>query len=333
MVFKNGQFNIERSNFKQYSSFFSSWFTTMVETRWRWTITSFITAFIADWVFFGLIHWIIALTHGDLAEENLPFNKNSTHWTPCVKNIFGFTSTLLFSIEVHTTVAYGRRAITLECPQSIVTMCLQCIVSSIVQAFLVGILFAKLTRPKSRTQTILFSKQVAISLRNDKLCFIFRVGDMRTSRIINIKVSAFIIRLNINNEVLEDFGQIEMKVETDGCESTFFLWPLTVVHEIDASSPLYNISAADLLCGSIEILAVIEGVIESTGQPVQAKTSYTVKDIIWGNRFVPMVNDSSDVYKVDFSKLSDTIEVDTPLCSAREYEAITSLILNENQLN
>ncbi|KAG6442557.1 hypothetical protein O3G_MSEX002424 [Manduca sexta] len=326
IVTKNGEFNIYNPMHSR-KGFFSSWFMTMVEARWRWTLLHFFMAFTSDWLFFGFIYWIIALAHGDLSEDHLPPNQNATNWVPCVKNIYGFTSTFLFSVEVHTTVAYGKRAITLDCPATITAMCLQCIVCSIFQAFMVGILFAKLTRPKARTQTILFSKQAVVCFRNERLCLIFRVGDMRKSRILNIKTSVFVLKLDTQDEFLEHFEQIELDVEMDGCESTFFMWPISVIHVIDETSPLYKISAADILCGKLEVLVVFEGIIESTGQPVQARSSYTKNDILWGHRLVPMVTPDlrKEAYYVDFSKLSETEQVDTPLCSASEFDAVTTL--------
>ncbi|XP_075982778.1 ATP-sensitive inward rectifier potassium channel 12-like [Anticarsia gemmatalis] len=323
IVFKNGEFNIDKPDSFQ-RSIFSKWFITLVEARWRWTLLHFFTAFTSDWLIFGFIYWIIALTHGDLTEEHLPPNQNSTNWVPCVENIYGFTSSFLFSIEVHTTVAYGKRAITLECPQTITAMCFQCIVSQIFQAFMVGILFAKLTRPKSRTQTILFSRQTVVTLRDGKLCMIFRVGDVRKSRILNITASVYVLKCGY---ISDDFEQTELKVEMDGCESTFFLWPVSIIHVIDENSPLYGVSAADLLLGKFEILAVFEGIIESTGQQVQARTSYTENDILWGHRFLPMVKPDGErnMYSVDFSKLCETERFDTPLCSASEYKSVVSL--------
>ncbi|XP_047033805.1 G protein-activated inward rectifier potassium channel 4-like [Helicoverpa zea] len=323
-VFKNGDFNIYKGK-TNHQGFFSRWFVTMVEARWRWTLVHFFLAFTGDWLFFGFIYWLIALTHGDLTEDHLPPYQNETDWTPCVKNIYGFTSTFLFSIEVHTTVAYGKRAITLECPQTITAMCLQCMVCSIFQAFMVGILFAKLTRPKGRTQTILYSRQAVITLRDGQLCMIFRVGDMRKSRILNIKASVFVLKLGDDYD--ENYEQTELEVEINGCESTFFLWPVSVIHVIDEKSPLYSISAADLLVGKFEILAVFEGVIESTGQLVQARTSYTEHDILWGHRFKEMVHSdrTKKTYNVDFSKLCETERIDTPLCSASEFKSMLSL--------
>lgn len=316
IVFKNGEINIEKSFTKKFR--LSNWFIMMVEARWRWTLINFFLAFTLDWMLFGFVYWIIAWRHEDLLDHNLQ-SVNDT-WVPCVEHIYGFTSSFLFSIEVHTTVAYGRRSITLECPQAILAMCLQCILSSIFQAFLVGILFAKLTRPKNRAQTILFSKHAVVNSRDEQLCLVFRVGDMRKSRILNIKVAAYVLKTNDNDVFVDSNEQINLKTEIEGCESTFFLWPLSVVHVIDERSPLYKISAADLLCGSLEILVVFEGVIETTGQPVQAKSSYAKLDILWGHRFVPMMRYDYDreMYDVDFSKLGTTEQVDTPLCSAEE---------------
>lgn len=146
---------------------------------------------------------------------------------------------------------------------------------------------------------------------------------MRKSRILNIIPKAYVIRYTDENEVM-DLEQTELNVEIDECESTFFLWPVTAVHVIDEKSPLYKISAADLLCCKLEILVVFEGIIESTGQPVQARSSFTEYDILWGHRFVSMVSFNFDksTYNVDFSKLSEIQQVDTPLCSPCEYEGI-----------
>lgn len=61
-------------------------------------------------------------------------------------------------------------------------------------------------------------------------------------------------------------------MSVDGCESgVFFIWPLTVIHVIDKNSPLYAISAQELLHETLEIVAILEGTVESTGQTTQAR--------------------------------------------------------------
>jgi len=56
------------------------------------------------------------------------------------------------------------------------------------------------------------------------------------------------------------FFQTELKVGGDGEEDKiFFIWPTTIVHKIDRYSPLYKISASDMLRERFEIVVILEG--------------------------------------------------------------------------
>ena len=138
---------------------------------------------------------------------------------------------------------------------------------------MVGVVFAKMSRPKKRTQTLMFSRHGAICQRDGQLCLMFRVGDMRRSHIISANVRAQLIkrRVTAEGEVLP-FYQHEMKVGVDSDQSNvFFIWPMIVVHRIDKDSPLYETSAEELLREKFEIVLILEGVIESTGSTTQAR--------------------------------------------------------------
>jgi potassium inwardly-rectifying channel subfamily J, other len=65
---------------------------------------------------------------------------------------------------------------------------------------------------------------------------------------------------------------------------------------------------------------LIKFTVESTGQTTQARTSYLASEILWGHRFEPVVtyNKEKQGYEIDYSKFDATVQVDTPLCSARE---------------
>lgn len=77
-----------------------------------------------------------------------------------------------------------------------------------------GIVFAKLSRPKKRTQTLLFSRHAVISHRDGIPCFMFRVGDMRKSHIIEAHVRAQLIRHKVTKEGESlPFFQTELKVK------------------------------------------------------------------------------------------------------------------------
>lgn len=110
--------------------------------------------------------------------------------------------------------------------------------------------------------------------------------------------------------------------DTSDVKSNFFclLWPETVVHSIDQSSPLYEHSADDLETAKFEIIVIMEGTIESTDQRVQARTSYLPAEILWGHRFEPVVSydKSQSRYIADYSRFHDTQPVETLRASARE---------------
>ncbi|XP_075973684.1 inward rectifier potassium channel 2-like [Anticarsia gemmatalis] len=315
VVFKSGQFNLEKWKKFRYRVF-PDIIKLFVDSQWRWTILICIFTYIFIWVSFTCVWWIILYVHGDFEPDHLPHAVNTTDWVPCVKEIYSFTSLFLFSIEIHTTIGYGTRTITLECPSAMFTMCIESIIGTISQSFIIGVVFAKLTRPKNRAQTLLFSKNAIINQRDRDLCLIFRIGNTRKSRIIAVNAHAYLIRHN-TPDVLDD--QIKLDLNIDTSENISFMFPISAVHTINENSPFYSMSAYDILKANIEILVVFEGTIESTGQPVQVKSSYTTQEILWGHRFIDMIDYHEDKqgFVIDYSKLDETTFVKTPLCSAK----------------
>lgn len=110
----------------------------------------------------------------------------------------GFAGAVLQFNSIGFFAGYGNRYTTAECPEAIFVMCIQCIMGVFIQAFMVGIVFAKLSRPKKRAQTLLYSRNAVICHRDGVPCLMFRVGDMRKSHIIEAHVRAQIIRKKVN---------------------------------------------------------------------------------------------------------------------------------------
>lgn len=202
VIFKHGDCNVVQGNVaKRRRRYMQDIFTTLVDAQWRWTILIFAMSFILTWAGFAGVWYIIAFAHGDIdyadrvslyGEEAL----NETH-IPCVTEVKSFASSFLFSVETQHTIGYGNRYTTPECPEAIFTMCIQCILGVFIQAFMVGIVFAKLSRPKKRAQTLLYSRNAVICHRDGVPCLMFRVGDMRKSHIIEAHVRAQIIRKKV----------------------------------------------------------------------------------------------------------------------------------------
>ncbi|XP_055319991.1 G protein-activated inward rectifier potassium channel 3 isoform X4 [Sitodiplosis mosellana] len=323
VVFKHGDCNVVQGNVaKRRRRYLQDIFTTLVDVQWRWTILVFAMSFIGTWSAFAGIWWLIAFSHNDLPGMR---SANET-FTPCVIELKSFATSFLFSVETQHTIGYGVRSITDQCPEAIFTMCIQCILGVLIQAFMVGIVFAKLSRPKKRAQTLLFSRNAVICHRDGIPCLLFRVADMRRSHIIEAHVRAQIIRKKVTKEgEVLPFYQQELKIGADGGEDRLmFIWPTTIVHKIDRQSPLYALSAQDMLKERFEIVVMLEGVVESTGMTTQARSSYLPTEILWGHRFENVVTFRKDTaeYEVNYQIFNNTYEVDTPLCSAKQLDEV-----------
>ncbi|XP_039754589.1 G protein-activated inward rectifier potassium channel 3 isoform X3 [Pararge aegeria] len=334
VIFKHGDCNVVQWNVaKRRRRYLQDIFTTLVDVQWRWTLLVFALSFILSWLLFALIWWLIIFTHGDLN----PPSDSSEPFVPCLQNVNSFTGCFLFSVETQHTIGYGSRTTNEECPEAIFVMCLQSIVGVFIQAFMVGIVFAKMSRPKKRAQTLLYSRNAVICLRDGQLCLMFRVGDMRKSHIVEAHIRAQIIRRKITREgELLPFYQQELKVGADGEEDRLmFIWPMTIVHKINEKSPLYNLSASDMLRERFEIVVMLEGVIESTGMTTQARSSYLPSEVQWGHRFETMVSFRKDTgeYEVDYTRFNNTYEVDTPLCSAKQLDELRATVSTSQKLD
>lgn len=319
LVYKNGEVNITQANIrKRRRRYLADIFTTLVDIQWRYNLLVFALAFTFSWLLFALIWWLVCFSHGDLDEEN----QANPDYMPCVKEIKSFTSAILFSIETQHTIGYGSRHTTEECTEAIILMMLQSCFGVICQAMMTGIVFAKLSRPKKRAETLMFTKNACICKQDGDMCLLFRVGDMRKSHIVEAHVRAVVIKKKITKEgeVMPLF-QFDVNLGFDeGRDRLFLVWPVIIVHKIDEKSPFWEMSPEDLHKEQFEFIVILEGIVESTGMTTQARTSYLPGEILWGHRFERLVTFQKEngQYQIDYSRFNNTSPIETPQCSAKE---------------
>uniref|UniRef100_T1GT57 Inward rectifier potassium channel C-terminal domain-containing protein n=1 Tax=Megaselia scalaris TaxID=36166 RepID=T1GT57_MEGSC len=302
IILKNGLCNVVQGNVAQGKKrYVLDIFTAIVDAQWRWTMLFFLCSLFSVYMFFGTIYWVSAIANGDIEYmeriSHVDYNPDSENFTMCITSIKNFVSALTYSIETQHTIGYGGKYTT-----------------------------RNVQSPKTRAKTLMFSKNALISHRDGVPCFMFRIGDLRKSHIINAKIKAKIIRkkVSVENEEIPFYQEDLTFGSDDEEERLLFVWPTTIVHKIDSNSPIYEMSAKDMLKTRFEIVVVLEGIMEATGTTIQARTSYTPYEILWGHRFQEVVsfNRITGDYDVDYSGFDETVEVDTPLCSARKLEEI-----------
>lgn len=336
-VGKDGRCNVTFVNMSERGQrYLSDLFTTCVDIRWRWMLVIFTLSFLLSWLLFGFTFWLIASAHGDLSIglEASPDTSSAAGGVragvgseregvePCFLQVNSFMAAFLFSLETQTSIGYGFRSVTEECPLAVVAVVLQCIVGCIIDAFIIGAVMAKIARPKKRNETLVFSDTAVVAMRDGKLCMMWRVGNLRKSHLVEAHVRAQFLksRVTAEGEFLPlDNEDINVGFDT-GTDRIFLVSPITIVHEINDESPFYEMDQKTLESDSeLEVVVILEGMVEATAMTTQCRSSYLSSEILWGHRFEPVLFERKDGYQVDYSFFNRTYKVsNTPCCSAKD---------------
>jgi len=323
LVSKHGRINAyTRDDGQQNHRFLKDFFTSTIDLSWSVIFMGFAASFFLSWLVFAVVWYLVAFVHGDLVED-----KPKEH-VVCVDNIKDFTSCFLFSLETQHTIGYGGRATTEQCSMAIIVMSLQSILGVVIQACMAGIVFAKFTKPSHRGETIMFSKNALISLRNGSLYLMVRLTDLRPSHLIECHVSGhFLAKKTTKEGEVVPYHLETMKfgssMEDEDSDYLQLFFPLVVAHKIDASSPLFELSPKDLQAKQFEIILSLEGTTPETGNTIQVRTSYLPSEILWGQRFqhttVAYDKDASK-FGITYSTIDAMEDDNTPRMSAKILE-------------
>lgn len=81
----------------------------------------------------------------------------------CHLELTSFRESFLFSLETMSTVGYGTSDYLFDgCWIMLPVLSLQACMGLLIDAFLIGILFARLSRPQTRASTVVFTKHAVI---------------------------------------------------------------------------------------------------------------------------------------------------------------------------
>ncbi|KAJ8007281.1 hypothetical protein DPEC_G00115910 [Dallia pectoralis] len=315
LVTKDGHCNIEFDNMNCSNrfAFLVDFWTTFVELRWRFVLFYFSAISSLSWGVFGLLWFWVAHSNGDLSWQTTPGDHIA-----CVSNIAGLTDAFLYSLETQTTIGYGGRAITAFCPGAIALLMTQSLIGIIINCFLCGAIIAKISLPKKRAKTIVFSEKAVICPKKDNLCLIIRVANLRKTLMIASQVYGKLLRTTVTpsgETAILDQVNIGFMVETMK-DNLFFMCPLTLYHVIEEASPFFDMAVDMLQEQEFELVVFLDGTAESTSSACQVRTSFLPQEIMWGYNFLPIISRSKEGrYKVDFSNFSKVIPVATEHCA------------------
>lgn len=104
--------------------------------RWRWVLLAFCASFLAHWLLFACLWYLLAHLNGDLAVQD--HDAPPEGHVVCVKYITSFTAAFSFSLETQLTIGYGTMFPSGDCPSAIALLAVQMLLGLMLEAFITG---------------------------------------------------------------------------------------------------------------------------------------------------------------------------------------------------
>ncbi|HXQ49534.1 MAG TPA: ion channel [Stellaceae bacterium] len=213
-----------------------------------------------------------------------------------------FANAFFFSVQTMATIGYGEmRPATLYAN---LLVSAEVLLGLLGFALATGVIFARFSRPTAR---VMFS-QVAVVTRHDgKPTLMFRAANQRANRILEAQVSLTLAR----NEVTAEGDQMRRfhNLAVERSRTPLFVLSWSVMHVIDASSPLHGASSDSLAAQQAQAIVTIIGLDETLSQTIHARHVYDAADILFGRRLADILTRGlGPTPVVDYSRFHDTVE-------------------------
>jgi len=281
---RDGTFNVRRTGLRFWQSL--SAYHYLLTISWPrflgWVVTSYLTA---NAIFAGV--YVLA---GDGA-------LSGTHGGSLGRR---FVEDFFFSVHTLATIGYGSISPHSLAANIIVTF--ETLIGLVGVAVMAGISFARFSRPVAN---ILYSRNAVIAPYRGGRGFMFRIVNRRSSQIIDLSARVLLSRRKRDGATASEREFITLRLERDSV--AFFPLAWTIVHPIDASSPIADWTSEDVMECDAEFLVLLNGFEETFSQTVHARSSYKANEIVWGAKFLTMFNppEADGEVSVDIRKLHD----------------------------
>src|ERR1700759_1647715 len=209
---------------------------------------------------------------------------------------------LYFSIETLSTAGYGDMHPQTHYGHFIATVELFTGIFSM--SLMTGLIFARFSRPSSR---VLFANNAVISNHEGEPTLMVRFANERHNVISNATAKLWMLKNIVTAEGHPTRRFFELPLLRN--ESPAFALSWTLFHVIDERSPLYGLTTEDMATTDAGLIVVVTGFDVVAAQTVHARKVYEHEDILFGQRYVDVVQPSVDGrVRIDYGRFHDTFE-------------------------
>ncbi len=188
-----------------------------------------------------------------------------------------FARAFFFSVESLSTVGYGHIVPVGFAANLLMTV--ESFVGLLTVALATGISFGRFSRP---TAHIRFSRNAVFAPYQGGQGLMFRLVNQRRSELIEVAVQVTFSRFEVHDgRTVRRFYPLAL----ERTKVVFLPLAWTVVHPIEAESPLAGLGREELLASDAELLVLLTATDEASAATVHARTSYRAEELVWDARF------------------------------------------------
>jgi inward rectifier potassium channel len=193
-----------------------------------------------------------------------------------------FADAFFFSVQTLATIGYGEMHPVSLVANLIVTI--EALLGPILTVMATGLIFA---RASTVHPHVAFARMAVVTPLEGVPTLMVRVRSEQWSSIAGALVRLTLIRTerDAGGQTFHRLRDLALTREL----SPLSAGGLTMIHSMDASSPLHGATPASLRAGGAELFATVVGIDGPTGQLVQVGHRYTTHQILFGRRFVNRV--------------------------------------------
>jgi inward rectifier potassium channel len=210
-----------------------------------------------------------------------------------------FYRAFFFSVDTFATIGYGNIIPVGAVPNTLVTI--EALLNIVLVALVTGVVFARFSRPSAR---IIYSQNAIVAPYRGMKALEFRIANARRSQLIEVEVQAILTKVEqVAGSSVRKFYDLPLERN----RVVFFPLSWTVVHPIDATSPMSGLTHDDLIAANAELLVLLTGTDETVSQTVHSRSSYQAEEIIWGAKFANMFmrSETEGIMGMDLNKIHE----------------------------
>lgn len=282
LINRDGSFNVERKGLNFFTSL--SLYHFLLDISWTKFFLLSALGYILMNVFFASVYMFVG-NSAILGHDSANF------WEL-------FANSFFFSVQTSSTIGFGHLLPGNFVSNVVVTV--ESFLGILGVAVITGLLFARFSKPNAK---IIFSENALIAPYKDGKAFMFRIVNARENQLFELDGEVdLILQKNIEGKPQRTFYKLDLEIS----HLTFFPLSWTVVHPIDSSSPLYNFSETDFINSDPEFYIFLKGVDDTFNQYVYTRSSYKMKEIVYGAKFESIfdIQKTDEKISIDISRIS-----------------------------